>query len=84
MKKKAAGLVVVAHDSGGPKMDIVVDETVGFRASTPKEYALCLMQALQMTPETRHSMIHRARQHVKQFSDEKFDQRFGGIIERML
>ena len=53
----AAGVVVVAHRSGGPKQDILVPlshcdgevctfEKVGYLAETPEEYAECLGKAL--------------------------------------
>jgi len=36
---QAAGLAVIAHNSGGPKDDIITNEVNGFLASTPEEYA---------------------------------------------
>lgn len=36
---QAAGLAVIAHNSGGPKEDIIQNEINGFLAQTPEEYA---------------------------------------------
>ena len=50
----AAGLLVVAHNSGGPKMDIVTpwgggaevtEQHTGYLATTPAAYAACLSAA---------------------------------------
>lgn len=81
----AAGLVVVAHDSGGPRMDIVVpaaraapaaagdvDSAVGFLAATAEEYALCLGRALALPEQQRSAMRERARAAAGRFSDEAF------------
>ncbi|KAJ4307210.1 asparagine-linked glycosylation protein [Collariella sp. IMI 366227] len=46
---QAAGLVAVVHDSGGPKLDIVVDvdgEPTGFHATTATEFAQGFEKAL--------------------------------------
>ena len=72
----AAGLVVVAHNSGGPRMDIVVPhdgpDAVGFLATTPQEYAACLARALGMSQQDAAALRLRARESVRRFSDEAF------------
>jgi len=72
----AAGLVVVAHNSGGPRMDIVVPhdgpDAVGFLATTPQEYAACLARALGMSKQDAAALRLRARESVRRFSDEVF------------
>lgn len=45
----AAGLITVAHNSGGPRMDIV-REGCGFRASTPEEYADAFSRIIRYVP----------------------------------
>ncbi|CAG0916366.1 unnamed protein product [Notodromas monacha] len=75
----AAGLIVVAHDSGGPKMDIVVpweDHPTGFLAVDPSSYAECFMNILKMDTNARQSIIQYARASVHRFSDKKFMERF--------
>jgi len=50
----AAGAVPVAHDSGGPREDIVVELDglpTGFRATTPEQYARACERVLTMYPQ---------------------------------
>jgi len=76
----AAGLVTVAHRSGGPLMDIVIEATQGsdsrngFLAVSEREYAAAIAHAATlMTPESRRRLIERARDSVKRFSDQEFE-----------
>ena len=74
----AAGLVVVAHKSGGPLMDIVTNASdsnarLGYLAESAEEYADCMRQALDAyDTEANDDLRIRARQHIKKFSDEEF------------
>jgi len=76
----AAGLIVVAHDSGGPKSDIVVTspstKQTGFLAANAKEYAHALNDALSMPPDESRSMRQRARERAQLFSDDVFAKSF--------
>lgn len=75
----AAGLLVVAHDSGGPKADIVVPldgEPTGFLASKPEGYADAIYQALTQDVNNTMAMRKRARQSARRFSDDVFAQSF--------
>ena len=48
----ASGVIVVAHNSGGPKMDIVKEhngQRTGFLASTEEEYASELYQMFSLS-----------------------------------
>lgn len=79
----AAGLVVVAHDSGGPSLDIVVsyeDSQTGYLASTPEEYGDALAAALDMmgadsTVPRSIGMRLAARKCTERFSDEVFSEK---------
>ena len=45
------GAVAIANNSGGPKMDIVVEydqRPTGLLASTPEEYAQCMARVLKV------------------------------------
>jgi alpha-1,2-mannosyltransferase len=71
----AAGLLVVAHDSGGPKMDIVAgkdDQPVGYLASTAPQYALMLKTALDLNHEESERIRLAARVVSNRFSDNVF------------
>lgn len=75
----AAGLITIAHNSAGPKMDIVVPykgEKSGFLAETEEEYSNCMYEIYKMKSEKRASIRRSAREHVKKFSQEKFDLNF--------
>jgi alpha-1,2-mannosyltransferase len=87
----AAGAVPLAHNSAGPRLDIVVPaltaETipaegsdgghgaVGMLAETEQEYADCLHHLLAR-PALREAMAQRARKRAGMFSIEQFHANF--------
>ena len=69
----AAGLITIAHNSAGPKEDIIGNEqnSVGFLASSKEEYADCILRAFEMYDQKAgQEMIKNARQKSLKFSDE--------------
>ncbi|KAI9173078.1 asparagine-linked glycosylation protein [Blastocladiella emersonii ATCC 22665] len=77
----AAGMIVVAHDSAGPKRDIVVPlegdgQTTGFLARTRDEYADAMYRALTMPAGERERMVAAARKSVHRFSEAAFAQQW--------
>jgi alpha-1,2-mannosyltransferase len=75
----AAGTVMIAHNSAGPKMDIVVPykgEKSGFLAETAEQYAEALYNIYTMNVKKRNLIREAAREHVKKFSQEKFNNDF--------
>ncbi|RIA94805.1 glycosyltransferase family 4 protein [Glomus cerebriforme] len=70
----AAGLIPVAHNSGGPKMDIVIpynDNVTGYLASTPEEFAIKLANVFSLSEEEYNNMQTNARESVTgKFSEE--------------
>lgn len=79
----AAGLVVVAHNSGGPKADIIDVGRTGFLASTAEEYADRIFQIFNMTDEERREVSYSAIDSAKRFSDQTFSEAFQKIIVSM-
>lgn len=72
----AAGLLTLAHRSGGPLMDIIVEESNGrngFLADKDKEYAAAIAFVLNMSPEGRKAIRDRARSSVDRFSQSEFE-----------
>ena len=73
----AAGAVVLAHDSGGPKMDIVIswqEKPTGFLASDAVGYAKEMRRIFNMKPQKRMEIRQRARASVEhRFSEEAFE-----------
>ena len=75
----AAGLLVVANSSGGPKSDIVVPfegQRTGFLALSCEQYAECMEEALSMSKTPMIEMRQRARTSALRFSDELFSGAF--------
>jgi alpha-1,2-mannosyltransferase len=75
----AAGVIPIAHDSGGPALDIVVrhaGQPTGYRATSMEEYAAALLEVLGSEDirgsADMHSMRVAARKHAANFSDEVF------------
>jgi len=81
----AAGLVMVAHRSGGPLMDIVTDtEQLGFLAADADEYAAALHRVIRMEPQRRRCIQQAARDSVMRFSDQIFAQEFLRVVSPLL
>lgn len=60
----AAGLIMVAHRSGGPLMDIIVESEGsqnGFLAADETEYAQAIATILKLSPNTRRVIQDSAR-----------------------
>ncbi|CAE7642624.1 alg11, partial [Symbiodinium sp. KB8] len=76
----ASGLITIAHNSGGPRADIVVpaapaDDAVGFLASTPQEYADSMAAVLRDAVDVPR-MATAARRRTEEFTDERFSAEF--------
>lgn len=75
----ASGSIVLAHDSGGPKMDIVVEwegKPTGFLASDEKSYAAAMETIFALSPEERSVICHNARHSTSRFSEKSFENGF--------
>ncbi|GMH66743.1 hypothetical protein TL16_g04499, partial [Triparma laevis f. inornata] len=73
----AAGLVTIAHDSGGPKADIISPGETGFLASSEEEYASKMHDVLtSVNNDEIHQLRKAARKSSMQFDDGEFDGRF--------
>ena len=76
----AAGCVMVAHNSGGPKEDIVVDwqgNKVGYLGDSPENMASCLVEILNFQDMERRTMVMAARESVSaKFSVSVFEASF--------
>jgi len=83
----AAGTVVLAHDSGGPKLDIVVDhegQRTGFLASDVDSYASCLNTVFTLSSDKLMDIRRNARESVKRFSDARFSETFLSVTEQLI
>ena len=79
----ASGLVTVAHNSAGPKMDIIDDKVNGLLASNVDEYANCISDAILRFDEMYELRV-RAREKVMKFSQELFEVQFRNNIRSLL
>ena len=84
----AAGVIALAHDSGGPKLDIVCKwkgmET-GYRASDEDSYYKAMNTIFSMSEREIEKMRQAARESVqKKFSEEIFENEFIKYVKVMI
>ncbi|XP_066991027.1 GDP-Man:Man(3)GlcNAc(2)-PP-Dol alpha-1,2-mannosyltransferase [Anabrus simplex] len=80
----AAGLIMVAHRSGGPRMDIVEEaeaSRTGFLATDEAEYAQAIAAILTMSPGARRKIQEAARASVDRFSVAEFESNFLRVVD---
>lgn len=83
----AAGTVILAHKSGGPKLDIVVPHEggpTGFLADDEDSYADAMATILGMAPSARLEIRRNARQSAARFSDQEFEACFLAAMEPLM
>jgi alpha-1,2-mannosyltransferase len=79
----AAGVITIAHKSGGPKTDIIsVPGENGFLAATAEEYAEVLHTIFQRRNDRQFcgAIQETARLSVQRFSDEAFEDAFSKAV----
>ncbi|KAK6498052.1 asparagine-linked glycosylation protein [Arthrobotrys conoides] len=84
---QAAGLIGVVHDSGGPKLDIVVDIDglrTGYHATTADEFAQGFKEALSLSDDDTVAMRERARESSLRFSEEIFEEQWNSVMDTLL
>ena len=82
----AASLVVVAHASGGPLLDIVgTSGERGFLATDARDYAAKLSSIIEMDASSRRKIGENARAFVaERFSDSAFGRTFVSALAVLL
>ncbi len=91
----AAGLLTIAHNSGGPRADIIVpfesksenevQHKTGFLASSEEDYANSMFEALQgLNEEERRSIRIAAQESSRRFSDDVFNASFKTSIIKLV
>ncbi|KAJ3220628.1 asparagine-linked glycosylation protein [Chytriomyces hyalinus] len=85
----AAGVIPIANNSGGPKMDIVATSDrasrTGYLASSKEEYAEAIWDALNLSAEEEFKMRTRARSSVAtRFSTATFQTEFLRSVEPLM
>ncbi|KAF9583621.1 asparagine-linked glycosylation protein [Lunasporangiospora selenospora] len=84
----ASGLIPVAHNSAGPKMDIVQpfnNQPTGYLAAKPQEFADAIEKVLSASDEELLDIQLRARDSVQErFSEKVFEERFRKCMHEVL
>ncbi|XP_065058510.1 GDP-Man:Man(3)GlcNAc(2)-PP-Dol alpha-1,2-mannosyltransferase-like [Rhopilema esculentum] len=84
----AAGVIALAHDSGGPKLDIVTkwnEEKTGFLASDVTGYSASISEIFQKDREEREEIRQNAKESVQhRFSEKIFEDEFLKCTEHLL
>ncbi|KAF1849928.1 glycosyltransferase family 4 protein [Cucurbitaria berberidis CBS 394.84] len=84
---QAAGLISVVNDSGGPKLDIVVEvdgQPTGFHATTVEQYAEGFRKAFSLSPTETLAMRHRAQKSAERFTDRGFAEKWLKNMETLV
>ncbi|CAH9125264.1 unnamed protein product [Cuscuta epithymum] len=83
----AAGAIPIAHNSAGPKMDIVLPQDgkqTGFLAQDVEEYADAIIEIIKMSSAQRLEMATAARRRASLFSEERFYGDFKAAVRPIL
>ncbi|KAK6163423.1 hypothetical protein DH2020_000287 [Rehmannia glutinosa] len=83
----ASGAIPIAHNSAGPKMDIVLHEDgkqTGFLAQNVQEYADAILTIIRMPVSARLEMAAAARKRASQFSEQRFYEDFKAAIRPIM
>lgn len=84
VEQMAAGLIMVAHKSGGPLLDIIETSEgsrLGFLAVTADQFAYVLKFILECNEHEINEIRERAKASVDRFSNKKFEEEFLRAIE---
>ena len=92
VEMQAAGTIPIAHNSAGPKLDIIVpsfdkdakdgnDGATGFLATEPEEYAEAIANIFKLSQAKKSKIRANARSHSSErFSEELFEERFRACV----
>ncbi|KAK9869054.1 hypothetical protein WJX84_010787 [Apatococcus fuscideae] len=87
----AAGVIPIAHDSAGPKEDIVQIEAgkngyhiTGYLCTTLEQYSSAIIEALSLDHPSRLKIAAAARRKALEFSDERFCSEFLESVQPIL
>ncbi|VBB25980.1 unnamed protein product [Acanthocheilonema viteae] len=86
----AAGQIMIAHNSGGPRLDILSANAVsskillGLLASNVHDFVDSALQIIRMSPEQRNSIRDAARCSVNRFTEKNFEKGWNSAVEKLL
>lgn len=77
----AAGLIVLAHQSGGAKQDIIEENQTGFFAYDLDSYATMLEQIFDLKEMNRRQIYEHVCDRINRFSRLNFEKVFFHSLE---
>lgn len=84
VESMAAGLIMIANNSAGPKMDIIDNELNGYLASTLEEYVKIIEEVLNKDENELIKLREEARNKSVKFSDNNFERSFLNCIKDLI
>ena len=80
----ASGLITIAHNSGGPRSDIIKKE-IGFLCSSTSEYSQVILKIVSMNQSELFKISSKARESViERFSSEIFSRKFSESFNELI
>lgn len=80
----AAGLIPLAHNSGGPSMDIILSKDCGFLANSIESYASAIRTIWSLDEKQEICIRENARKYVEsRFSNASFSKNFIDILNEL-
>eukprot|EP00005_Dracoamoeba_jomungandri_P003476 CAMPEP_0174259634 /NCGR_PEP_ID=MMETSP0439-20130205/8438_1 /TAXON_ID=0 /ORGANISM="Stereomyxa ramosa, Strain Chinc5" /LENGTH=101 /DNA_ID=CAMNT_0015343603 /DNA_START=1055 /DNA_END=1360 /DNA_ORIENTATION=+ len=83
----ASGVITIAHNSGGPKQDIIHHNKTGFLATTAFEYATYMdkiLEGQEQDEEFFQQMQEEARTSTQRFSESHFKKTFASLLSPII
>jgi alpha-1,2-mannosyltransferase len=80
---QANGVIPLAHNSAGPKEDIVT-EKFGYLARSKQEFTECLLNISRLSEEELVIKRKDAWRHSQKFSHGSFVEKFGESIQKYI
>lgn len=82
----SAGLIVVTHNSAGPRYDIIRERknSIGHLCLNEEEYVSAVTKTLKMSESERLDLVSKGREEMKRYSDEAFMTNFSDSFRKFL
>lgn len=78
----AAGLITIAHNSGGPRTDIIDDTKSGFLADNLEDFGEVLVSVSKMSAAQRIAISECSTKKADQFSTQVFEDSFIRLVDK--
>ena len=78
----ASGIITIAHNSGGPRADIIKKE-IGYLCSSASEYSQTILKIIAMNENDKMAKLSRENV-IKRFSGDIFAKQFSENLKNCL